>query len=239
MRKILFGFIICVIVLTGIWFFAGQATESERGINHETEITLQQEVSREYSPDIACIVLGVETEDAEVDKAFSENNERMVRIREALEELGELEIDTSQFRVQPRRIRDEDGERQVYRVSNRIEVETGEMVSEGHILQRAVESGANEIMSLNYSLSDETEAKNELTEVALDRLNDKIKNIKENIGGDEIRLDSIIVEDHNISPGQSKFHGAVEEMQLQTDMPPVSPVDVEVRVNLQAIYIIN
>jgi len=246
MRKTGFLLLLIIIVIVTFTFVGNVGQENQKALgeverNIGAEITLEEEVEKEFSPDMVRIVFGVETVDREVEKAFEENNEKMERVSQALNQIQDLEINTLKFRINSRIRGREKEEYREYVVLNQIEVKTNNLEQIGQIIQKAVNSGANQVMSLNYLLEDEEEAKNEVTEIALNKIEEKIQNIAVQLNKNEINLKSLNVNDrYRIGAGDDfRYMAAEQRMDVASTMPPISPEDIKVRVNLRAVYIVN
>ena len=246
MRKTGFVLLLIMIVLVTLTFVGNVGRENQKVAgdlegNTGAEITLEEEVEKEYSPEMARIVFGVETVDKEVEKAFKENNVKMERVSEALNEKQDLEINTLKFRINSRTRGREEDEFLEYVVLNQIEVKTNNLEQIGQIIHKAVNSGANQVMSLNYLLEDEEEAKKEVTEIAINKMEDKIGNVAKQLNKNEINLKSLnIMDRYRIGAGDDiRFMATEQRMDVESTIPPISPEDIKVRVNLRAVYIVN
>lgn len=231
MRNIGYTVLILVILLGAWMFYTGAGTGEE-----ESEVSLRQEVSREFAPDSARVTLGVETESKEAEKATVENNEKMENIVSEIEELEELEYSTANFHVDSRTRSEGDEEITYFNVTNQIEVETENPGDLGRVIQQGINAGANRVISINYLLADEKEAKKELTAAALDRLEEKINNIADEVGKEKVILDSLEVEDTYRTATKGDTFSLNAESEEDVGEPSLSPEDVEVSVNIQAVY---
>ncbi len=115
------------------------------------------------SPDRAEIQVGVETENADVRVAQSENSERMTRVMNAIRALGipADHLTTTGYSVYPvyddtvtpvplvgRKVR-------VYRVLNTLLIRIDDVARVGEVIDTAVSSDANQVNSIAFLLSDE------------------------------------------------------------------------------------
>lgn len=118
------------------------------------------------TPDRVSFSVGIETEAATVSEAFQRNTAKANALIAALKKRGVLssEIQTVDLTITSR---DEEMKKlSGYRVINTITVSRGELSSIGDLLQIAVENGANEVGSLNFSVRDETQARKKGLELA-------------------------------------------------------------------------
>jgi uncharacterized protein YggE len=124
-------------------------------------ISVTGEAKEYYKPDIAVITLGVETKGATASGAAAENSKRAEQIIAALKGLispaaGDS-IKTSSYSLQP--VYEYDAQRKKslltgYMVRNLVTVRTKKIESAGSIIDKAVQSGANNVQGLGFTLSD-------------------------------------------------------------------------------------
>ncbi|MFW5976647.1 MAG: SIMPL domain-containing protein [Bacillota bacterium] len=238
-RKISFVVILILIILS-VWIFAQGANLQSRlkapesSENDATEITLRNTEEKEFSPDIANLILGVETEGEDLEAVLEENSEKMEIVTEELESKEDLSIDTSNFSINT--VNDEDREELSYMVQNQIKIETSNIDELGLIIQTAVENGANRVNSINYLLEDRQEAEKEVTDLALNRLEEKSEFVAQNLGKEEIKLDSLEINDEFFR-GSNNIRYEVRDMNRETGaVPPVSPENIRVQVEVEAVY---
>lgn len=113
-------------------------------------------------PDIATINLGVTSEAKTATAALAENNQKMSTLFSSLKKAGikEKDIQTSQFNVSPRYVKNRPGssysENRIdgYRVSNQIHVIVRDLDRFGRTLDAAVGDGANTMNRISFGFSD-------------------------------------------------------------------------------------
>lgn len=106
-------------------------------------------------PNRVSFSVGVETESPNAGEAFRRNTEKVNAVIGALKARGvkPQEIQTSSFAITSR---DDDGKKLAgYRVTNLITVTREDLATVGDLLQLAVEKGANEAGSLQFSSADQ------------------------------------------------------------------------------------
>lgn len=113
------------------------------------------------TPDVARIVVGVETEAPEADAALSENSARMARLIEALDAFGVAARDrqTAQISLQPQYDYQE-RQRPVlrgYTATNTLNLRLRDIASMGAALDALVEAGGNRIQGISFEISDADE----------------------------------------------------------------------------------
>ncbi|MFW5998472.1 MAG: SIMPL domain-containing protein [Bacillota bacterium] len=238
-KRISFVFIIGLIMV-GVWIFAqginlqsdGNSTYTDRG----TEIKLRKTANKEFTPEIADIILGVETEEVDLEDSLKENSEIMKKITEELKARDELSVETSNFTLRTVK-RDTEGEEELYyRVENQIQVESDNIDNLGEIIQTAVKNGANRVHSINYRLSDRKQAKKEVTDLAMNELKEKVDFIAQNLEREQVDIKSININDE-YRPGTNNIRYEVRDMEEGTEsLPPISPENIRVQVTAEAVY---
>jgi uncharacterized protein YggE len=115
------------------------------------------------TPDIVVVTLGVQTQDPQVAKAVEDNNARAARLTEAVKAAGvaAADIQTSDFSVSSQQKFDLQGNptgEVTYLVSNTLTLTLRDVSKLGDLLQSALESGANTVQNVSYSVADPTAA---------------------------------------------------------------------------------
>lgn len=114
------------------------------------------------TPDMATLSLGIETEGADVAKAQKENTEKMNKVISALKSAGiaDSDIKTNRYSMYSNEISEYNAGKYkvgtiVYYVSNTVSVTTYDVAKVGDLIDKAVAAGANNVNSLQFSLSNE------------------------------------------------------------------------------------
>jgi uncharacterized protein YggE len=133
----------------------------------------------ETKPDKVTISLGVETTNSTAKAALAANSELMNKIINALITAGvkENETHTSSFTITPNRnysIDKDQGKLIGFTVSNSIQIDSSNVNDTSDWIDIAVSSGANNVNSIYFSLSDE-----KLDEIRKELVIDAIENAKE------------------------------------------------------------
>jgi uncharacterized protein YggE len=115
------------------------------------------------TPDIVLITLGVQTQDPQVAKAVQDNNSRASRVTDALKAAGvaAADIQTSDFSVSSQQKFDTQGNptgEVTYIVNNTLTLTLRDVSKLGDLLQSALESGANTVQNVSYSVADPSAA---------------------------------------------------------------------------------
>jgi uncharacterized protein len=134
--------------------------------------------SNQTKPDKVTVSLGVETTNSTAQVALASNSDLMNKVLNALKAAGvqENETSTSTFSITPNYNYSADtneGRLIGFTVSNSIQIQSGNIESVSKWIDTAVTSGANNVNSIYFSLSD-----NKLDEIKNSLLKDAIDNAK-------------------------------------------------------------
>ncbi len=126
----------------------GEGSDLDRTINVSGIGTV------EAVPDVLQAQIGVETEDANLSEALSNNNARMDAVIARLRELGiaQEDIQTVNFSISDRR--DREGNITGFFVNNAVQVTVRNLDDAGPGLDAAVQAGANRINGIQLAISD-------------------------------------------------------------------------------------
>jgi uncharacterized protein len=154
MRKHISLFIV-MLVLALVLSACGTLTAQPRTLNVSGNGTIY------LSPDIANIYIGVHNEDPEIAAAVSTNNARTQALVDALKNAGvaEKDIQTSNFSVYSSNSYDPatgQSTGTTYVVDNTVYITVRDLTKLGSLLNTAVASGANNINSITFDVSDKT-----------------------------------------------------------------------------------
>jgi hypothetical protein len=138
--------------------------------------------STQIKPDKVTVSLGVETTNAKAKAGLAANSELMNKIISALKIAGikENETSTSSFTITPNRnysIDNNQGKLTGFTVSNSIQINSNNVNNTSEWIDTAVSSGANNVNSIYFSLSDK-----KLDVIKKNLLDEAIENAKEKAG---------------------------------------------------------
>ena len=109
-------------------------------------------------PDMASIMLGVQTEAPTAAEALSANAEQMARVMAALKRAGlpDRDLRTAQLSVNPQYVYEQNKPARLtgYQASNQLTVVTHDLKRLGQTVDAAVAAGATNVGGINFSLSD-------------------------------------------------------------------------------------
>lgn len=130
-------------------------------------------------PDVAILVLGVQTDAEEASSALSQNNDATQAVLDQLTASGiaKDDIQTQAINLTPRYDQSTNvngtGEVIGYTAQNTLEIRVHELEMTGDILDMAVQAGANLIQSIRFEVSDPTQAVAQAREAAMKDVRDK------------------------------------------------------------------
>ena len=146
--------------------------------NNKTLLTTGS-ATTQVKPDKVTVSLGVETTNTKAKAALAANSELMNKIISALKIAGvkENETSTSSFTITPNRdytIDKNQGRLIGFTVSNSIQIDSNNVNKTSEWIDTAISSGANNVNSIYFSLSDK-----KLDDIKKQLLNEAIENAKE------------------------------------------------------------
>lgn len=140
------------------------------------------------TPDIVVVTLGVQTQDPRVATAVQDNNALASRVTEAIKAAGvaAADIQTSDFSVWSQQVFDPQGNATgevTYTVNNTLTFTLRDVTKLGDLLQAALESGANTVQNVSYSVADPSEALDKARLEAIQDAHDQATQLANATGG--------------------------------------------------------
>ena len=194
----------------------------------------------DVAPDTATIGAGVTSEAATATEALRQNSAEMQKVIARIKALGvaEKDIQTSGINLNARYDYDQQTQRQVFRgyqVSNRVSVILRKIDDTGRVLDALVEAGANDLSGPNFSIDDDTAAKNAARSRAVARAEAQAKAYAAMLGYDGAKVLSISesITGNGPMPEMAKARGM---MVMSADAAPVQPGMIAAGVSLSITY---
>lgn len=204
--------------------------------------------SNQTKPDKVTVSLGVETTNSTAQVALASNSDLMNKVLNALKAAGvqENETSTSTFSITPNYNYSADtneGRLIGFTVSNSIQIQSGNIENVSKWIDTAVTSGANNVNSIYFSLSEDkmNEIKNSLLKDAIDNAKAKADIAASAAGLKVIGVKSISVED-SISPPPIPEPYLKSFATAEAAPAPPTPIltgDQEVSANVSVIYLLG
>ena len=153
------GAFACFVLLAIVHLSYAHELKEERGT-----ISVVGEARQYYSPDTVFITLGVETTGKLASETVAENSKKSEALVSALKSLispasGDS-VKTSSYTVQPVYEYDNATKKSIltgYKVLNQVTVRSKKIEIAGRIIDNAMQSGANQVQSISFTLSEEKE----------------------------------------------------------------------------------
>ncbi|WP_086608185.1 SIMPL domain-containing protein [Erythrobacter donghaensis] len=195
--------------------------------------------SVEVAPDLVTIGAGVTTEALTATEALRQNSAEMQKVIARIKASGvaEKDIQTTGINLNARYDYDQQSQRQVFRgyqASNRVNVILRKIDDTGRVLDALVEAGATDLSGPDFSIDDDTAAKDAARKRAVERANAQAKAYAAMLGYQNVRVLSISEAMQGMGPmPMSKSRDAIE---LTASAPPVQPGMVQTGVNVAITY---
>lgn len=198
---------------------------AEEEVRQTTRLNLSESYEMEVMPDQAEIILAVEIQGEDLDMAYDESNQITGEVMTALEELELMELETLEYRVS---YYDDE-----YRVTNRIRVKLADIDQVAEVIDLAVNSGANRINNISYSLADTGEVQEEVTSRAVESLRTKAERIVGEFAGEDYEFVNLQVNEN--SDGYYRpFRTEVMMSDAASSLPAIEPGMISISTSIQA-----
>jgi hypothetical protein len=170
-----------VLIVNGIkeGRYVGQSTE------YRKTISVSGEGKVLAKPDIGQVNLSVVTQASTVNKAASDNNDKMNAINQAMKDLGisEDDLKTTSYNISPN-YQYTNGKSTIigYQVTQALEVKIRDLDKTSQILDKAASLGANQVGSLSFTVDDPEKVKEEAREKAVANAKQKAEDLAKALG---------------------------------------------------------
>ena len=220
------------LIAAAVVLLASNASAQQREHRPRTpSITVNGEAMISVEPDQAQIDIGVVTQARSAPEASKENAERLSRVlAEVKKLLGKSdEVKTSGYSLAPNYRYPQGGKPEIvgYTASNTVRIKTNTLDLVGKLIDGAMQSGANNINRLMFTLKDEQGAQLEALRTASAKAKVKAEAIAVSLGLKIVKIVSITEGERTIQPIYRQAMSARAEV-AQTPTP-VEPGTVEVR----------
>ncbi len=196
--------------------------------------------------DTATIILSVITKGSDVAETSSENAKKMTSVQEAIINAGisKDSISTQNYSVYQESHYDQKSGKQVYddyRVTNQIKITVKKISQTSEVIDLALKSGANQLSSLTYGVSDTETAKKQARVLAIGQAKESA-NILAGASGAKLGKVLSISEQANYSYPRSMLMknslGAMDSAMAEESAisTPVSGGSSTITINVDAVY---
>ncbi|RCW40078.1 MULTISPECIES: SIMPL domain-containing protein [unclassified Halanaerobium] len=234
--------LLTAVIVNGLYFdnsvFTRSKTDeiSDAALKEKAEsvvVNLNIRAEKDFEPEAVEVKLGVESRDVNLQSAVSDNNEKMTSLLEMLEKETLTEIETEDYRVYPVNNYSNDNIEREYQVINRISFKSENLEELPLILGKALNQGANNLSQINYQLKNEESAVNEVTALALDKLNQKAVFLRDKLGKKEYQIKTINLGGQNVYRAEKTLN--MDSTSRDEAVPvPVKGEKVKISVSLSA-----
>jgi uncharacterized protein len=203
--------------------------------------------STQIKPDKVTVSLGVETTNTKAKAALAANSELMNKIINALKTAGvkQNETSTSSFSITPNRnysVDTNQGNLTGFTVSNSIQIDSSNVNDTSEWVDIAVSSGANNVNSIYFSLSDK-----KLDEIKKELLKDAIGNAKEkaDVAASALGHKIVGIRTASIDQVTPLFTGpvpfATESLKNEASAPstPILTGDQQISLNVNIVFLME
>ncbi|MGH1520886.1 MAG: SIMPL domain-containing protein [Nitrosopumilus sp.] len=219
----------------------------------EKTISVTGMATTSIDPDLLTVSLGIETQGLTASEALSANSEKMNSVIKSLKSIGieESEISTSSLNIHAQYEYIEDGflrkeTRQLtgYEASNIITIETKKLDLAASIIDSAVNSGANRVDSVYFSVSPGIHAslKDELLEKAITNAKSKAETALDALDQKIIGVKTVALSEFGVPYPQPMFRStmAFEADSMAFSAPtPVFSSEQDVTTSAHVVFIIG
>jgi len=208
----------------------------------KNEISVTGDAEKQVQPDQAELYLGVQTNDSSAQLAQDRNSLISNAVIDALKGAGisSDNIETMNYNLYPMQVYNpKTGEslQQGYQVTNTIKVTTNDFEKVGTLLSAAVNAGANEVQSVQFTLtkSKENEIKAQVLSEATSAAKSKAEAIAQGLGAS---LGSIkTVQESNVYFTPYIYGRAIGVAEAKTgSVPPINPQKSTVTASITVVY---
>jgi uncharacterized protein YggE len=229
--RVLSVLLLSAVLLTGC---VGQAKT-------DRSITVPGDGSVQVAPDVVTVNLGVQTRNADVQRAVAENNRIASAIMDAARQVGVADADmqTAYFSVYPQSEYDQFGvltDEVTYFVDNNLSVRLRDVSRLSELLQNAVDAGATNIYGVSFAIADTSAAEAEARAEAMADAQARARQIAGDAG---LTLGEPITISTGVILPQPYFYGAAAYGMGGGGGPPVSTGTNTVTVNVTVSYAVR
>lgn len=223
---------IALLAMLALWASIASAQQNERG-SRPPSVTANGEAVITVEPDQAQIDIGVVTQAKNAPEAAKENAEKLARVMSEVKKLlgkGD-EIKTANYSLSPNYRYPQGGKPEIvgYTATNVLHIKTSALENVGKLIDTAMQSGANTIQRLLFTLKDEQSAQLQALRLASTKAKAKAEEMAKALGLRIVRVLSITEGERGVRPIVMP-QPRVTQMEAAAATPtPVEAGTIEVR----------
>lgn len=246
---VLLGAMVIVVVAILAAGLAIQPVSAQTGTDNSTQdlrrtVSVNGTGTANVSPDMAIIILGVQSDAANAQEALSANNEQMNAVLAALRQAGiaNADIRTQAVQLYPRYdqpAQPVQGQTQPgannltgFTAVNTVEVTVRSLDNLGSLIDQAVKAGSNQVQSIRFDVSKPDEALDQAREAAIANATHKAQQLAQLT---DTTLGDVVTISEG-SRGPIFFQNVASDMAAAESSVPVSPGSQTVTVDVQVTW---
>jgi len=196
-------------------------------------------------PDEVVVDVSVVTEKLTTEEAVNENTSIFDKVKRSIEKINaaNLKIETTNFNLSPLydySVQNQPPKIYAYQVTSTIEVRTTDLEKMGEIIASAIESGATNISSIGFDLTESLKQKavNDALTAATNDAGAKAKTIADSMGLTIDRVYAIIESGTSFpEPFRAAMKSAPEGMGGDVSAPEILPQEIEISASVGIVYL--
>ncbi len=222
-----------LILLTSLLFPAASVQAQENTGIRPPSVTAQGEAVITAEPDQAQIDIGVLTQARNAPDAAKENAEKLSRVLAQIKKLlgkGD-EVKTTGYSLNPNYRYPQGGKPEItgYTAANVLQIRTGNLAGVGKLIDAGMQSGANQINRLVFTLKDEHSAQVQALRMAAQKAQSKAEEMAGSLGLKVVRVLSLTENERGVRPIIAQTRGMQAEALASAAPTPVEAGTIEVR----------
>lgn len=193
----------------------------------------------EVEPDVAYINIGVDTENDNPSLAQKENKEKMDKIISSLKKMGltDEELTTINYSIRKNyRYLNNDEREEYYMVSNSLKITVNNIDEVGNVIDAASNNGANNINSIQFSVTDDTVYYNQALNEAMLSAKEKATSIMNTFGETPSKPKSVVEISNNYGVVRDYGNMMKAEMAYDSVSTPIQAGDITISARVKVIY---
>jgi uncharacterized protein YggE len=196
-------------------------------------VTAQGEAVITAQPDQAQIDIGVLTQARNAPDAAKENAEKLSRVVAQVKKLlgkGD-EVKTSGYALNPNYRYPQGGKPEItgYTAINNLQIRTGDLENVGKLIDASMQSGANQINRLLFTLKDEHSAQVQALRMASQKAQSKAEEMAGALGLKVVRVLTLTENERGVRPIIAQTRGVQAEAMSSVAPTPVEAGTIEIR----------
>ena len=196
-------------------------------------------------PDEVVVDVSVVTEKLTTEEAVNENTSIFDKVKRSIEKTNaaNLKIETTNFNLSPLydySVQNQPPKIYAYQVTSTIEVRTTDLEKMGEIIASAIESGATNISSIGFDLTESLKQKavNDALTAATNDAGAKAKTIADSMGLTIDRVYAIVESGTSFpEPFRAAMKSAPEGMGGDVSAPEILPQEIEISASVGIVYL--